>query len=268
MVILFSSVTMLFTRDFHQLPSVGDDPLYRLIMINKSGMIKSITGHQIWNTCLSDIVILTEQMHVDDLDYYELLQHVQYGKTTVDDYHHLWQQVMDNLDVNNRLLHVPITVTCNNIHTCLNNVAVLMHIHQVHQSNFIFPASDMWAWKSKRVAMQETNLAYVTDDKMEHLPTWLPLMQHQPIMVTANIATELGLVNGTMASMAKETKWWYPSSIKNPHQNKKIIFFIYIIFSLFQDILYIYSIILLMTSCIQWLWHWSAALVPIKMYLE
>jgi len=41
--------------------------------------------------------------------------------------------------------------------------------------------------------------AYVTDDKTEHLPTWLPLVEHQPVIITANIATELGLVNGTMA---------------------------------------------------------------------
>ena len=211
----FGGVTVLFTGDFRQLPPVGDDPLYRPIVISKSSVTKSITGRQIWNTCLADAVILTKQMRVEDPEYYELLQRVRYGKTTVDDYHRLRQRVIDNcLDrarnssVDNhsvsdiRWLRAPIAVTRNNVRARLNNIAVLTHAHRVRQPILISPASDTWSRKSQSVvSLHEADLAYVTDDKTEHLPTWLPLVEHQPVMVTANIATELGLVNGTMASI-------------------------------------------------------------------
>jgi len=65
---------------------------------------------------------------------------------------------------------------------------------------------DTWSRKYRGATnIHENDLAYVTDDKTEHLPTWLPLVEHQPVIITANIATELGLVNGTMAHMSSNT---------------------------------------------------------------
>ena len=99
-----------------------------------------------------------------------------------------------------RWFRAPIAVTRNNVRTRLNNVAVLTHAYQVRRPIVISPATDTWSRKSRGVTnVHESGLAYVTDDKTEHLPTWLPLVERQPVIVTANIATELGLVNGAMA---------------------------------------------------------------------
>lgn len=99
-----------------------------------------------------------------------------------------------------RWFHAPIAVARNNVRTRLNNVAVLTHAYQVRRPIVISPATDTWSRKSRGVTnVHESGLAYVTDDKTEHLPTWLPLVERQPVIVTANIATELGLVNGSMA---------------------------------------------------------------------
>ena len=53
----------------------------------------------------------------------------------------------------------------------------------------------------KNAAVEDTRLRKalldLPDNKTEHLPSYLPLVPGMPVLLTCNIATELGLSNGT-----------------------------------------------------------------------
>lgn len=55
------------------------------------------------------------------------------------------------------------------------------------------------------------------DNRTEHLPGYLPLVPGMPVLLTENVATELGLSNGTRGIFRKLV---YEQSFENPHLNE------------------------------------------------
>lgn len=91
----------------------------------------------------------------------------------------------------------PILVFRNTLRTEIINRAVLNRTLELGLQPVVCVAEDYVAGKLiDNLRLRETILG-LPDNKTEHLPGYLPLVPGMPVLLTENIATELGLSNGT-----------------------------------------------------------------------
>ena len=81
--------------------------------------------------------------------------------------------------------------------TQLNQKAVLHRATETKQKPFICVAQDTCQGKAIEDPILMKKLLALSDSKTEHLPGYLPLVSGMPVILTQNIAIELGLINGT-----------------------------------------------------------------------
>ena len=80
--------------------------------------------------------------------------------------------------------------------THLNNKAVIHKAAQTGQPLMVCVAQDSWKGKSIEDPTLAKKLLELSDSKTEHLPGLLPFVPGMPVILTQNIAIELGLING------------------------------------------------------------------------
>ena len=90
----------------------------------------------------------------------------------------------------------PILVYRNEVRTHLNNKAVIHKAAQTGQPLMVCVAQDSWKGKSIEDPTLAKKLLELSDSKTEHLPGLLPFVPGMPVILTQNIAIELGLING------------------------------------------------------------------------
>ena len=84
----------------------------------------------------------------------------------------------------------------NEVQTQLNNKAVAHKAKLMGQSQIVCVAQDTCKGKLIEDPTLIKNLLELSDSKTEHLPGLLPLVPGMPVILTQNIAIELGLING------------------------------------------------------------------------
>lgn len=84
----------------------------------------------------------------------------------------------------------------NEVRTHLNQKAVLHRAVEAKQRPLICVAQDFCQGKPIEDPILMKKLLALSDSKTEHLPGYLPLVPGMPVILTQNIAIELGLING------------------------------------------------------------------------
>ncbi|CAF1581467.1 unnamed protein product, partial [Rotaria magnacalcarata] len=148
------------------------------------------------------VVKLSQQMRTEDVRYLELLNRLRNGTSTIDDYQLLCTRVIGapNLQVSLREKpwnEAPMLVFRNALRTQINNRALLNKTVEMKLTPVVCAAQDYIQGKQIEDPRLRNAILQLPDNKTEHLPGYLPLVPGIPVLLTENIATELGLSNGT-----------------------------------------------------------------------
>jgi ATP-dependent exoDNAse (exonuclease V) alpha subunit len=84
----------------------------------------------------------------------------------------------------------------NEVRTQINNKAAIHNAIQIGHLPMICVAQDTCKGKVIEDPILRKKLLELSDSKTEHLPGLLPFVPGMPVILTQNIATELGLING------------------------------------------------------------------------
>ena len=90
----------------------------------------------------------------------------------------------------------PILVYRNEVRTHLNNRAAIHNAAQTGQALMVCVAQDTCQGKPIEDLTLVKKLLELSDSKTEHLAGLLPFVPGMPVILTQNIAIELGLING------------------------------------------------------------------------
>ena len=198
---------MIFFGDFIQFPPVKDSPLY--CAYNKSNKrskskkaeINKLLGSNLWRQ-VNKIVLLDEQMRCTDLVYLELLNRLREGKCTAADVALLNTRVVgQNVDITS-IEDSPIIVPGNQLVMAINDQFVAGHSQ--HTKVYVSTAQDYIGRKKSRKAVPKKVARKIKNwasTSTRGLPRELQLYIGMPVMVTNNIATELGITNGTVGKI-------------------------------------------------------------------
>lgn len=85
----------------------------------------------------------------------------------------------------------------NALRTEINNRAAIDKTIEMGLTPIVCIAQDYMSGKSIENMLLRKTILELPDNKTEHLPGYLPLVPGMPILLTENVATELGLSNGT-----------------------------------------------------------------------
>ncbi len=222
----FGGVNIVFFGDFMQYAPVLDKALFTDVFIQPNSSVvdsqfqakHSLTEHEIQCQVgralilqVNVVVKLTMQMRVVDKEYLEALDRMRIGECTLKDYELFRSLIIGRSNAIHSLSDVswnnaPILVYRNEIRTELNNRAVINKCHELNHPLVVCLAQD----KTKSKIIDENNfhrlrhfLLSLPDNKTESLPGYLPLVPGMPILLTDNIASELGLSNGTKGIFRK-----------------------------------------------------------------
>ncbi|CAF4178953.1 unnamed protein product, partial [Adineta steineri] len=216
----FGGINIVLFGDFIQYSPVLDKALFTDVFVEvESSLTSSVSEkqqpfseHQI--QCQVgralflqfDVVVkLTIQMRVEDKDYSDALDRMRLGECKLQDYDLFRSLVVGRQDgvhslSNGSWSNAPILVYRNEIRTELNNRAVINKCRELNYPLVVCLAQDRVKSKKiddKNLQQLRRFLLSLPDNKTESLPGYLPLVPGMPIILTDNIATELGLSNGT-----------------------------------------------------------------------
>ena len=195
----FGNVDMLFFGDFYQFPPIKDYALYDAWkegrkVSNKRGEAQKEAIFNIWRN-LNHVVLLDEQMRVQDQRYLEFLNRLRESECTQSDVEMLNRRVIGHhVDITS-ISNNPIVVPGNELGMEINKT--FANRHSENKRVFVTRAKDTYN-KGKPLPR---DLADLIKDKPHtstgQLPGELPLYVGMPIFISNNIATELGITNGT-----------------------------------------------------------------------
>ncbi|CAF1446689.1 unnamed protein product, partial [Adineta ricciae] len=148
------------------------------------------------------VVKLEQQMRTEDVKYLELLNRLRNGQSTREDYQLLCSRIIGspNLKISlrqNPWNEAPILVFRNTVRTQINNRAVLNKAIELGVTPIVCVAQDYVKGGIIDDPRLRKAILELPDNRTEHLPGYLPLVPGMPVLLTENIATELGLSNGT-----------------------------------------------------------------------
>ena len=203
----FGGVDIIFFGDFIQFPPVKDTPLYNawseIINESKSRQAQNtkLLGMHLWKQ-VNKVILLDEQMRCTDPVYLDLLNRLREGKCTNSDVALLNTRVVgQNVDITS-ILDVPIITPGNQLVMAINDLFIACYSH--HTKVYISKAEDYIGKRRngkkvpKSVARKIKNWASTST---KGLPRELQMFIGMPVMVTKNIATELGITNGTVGKV-------------------------------------------------------------------
>jgi hypothetical protein len=203
----FGGLYILFSGDFHQLPPVQDKCLYHTTRLSesmqpgserrKARALANQQGYNLWRKVTETTVVLTQNYRATDKSLMETLERLRVGALTVMDIERIQQRVFGHPRGPNisdpKWQSAMLVTTRNAVRQAWNNQAALRHSLKNNSQMFISPASD------KGIQCRRSDMIWTPDSKTEFLATWNVLCIGGPAVVTANIAVELGIANGTEA---------------------------------------------------------------------
>ncbi|CAF1033917.1 unnamed protein product [Rotaria sordida] len=204
----FGGVNVIFFGDYLQYRPVYDSPLHTDFSLpSKKRQGKLLSEKEIQQRVARSLILqmncvvkLTQQMRTEDLRCLQLLDRLRHGQCNYDDYELLQTRIVGQPSIES--LHdspwnkAPILVFRNEIRTKLNNKASIHNATQIDHPLMVCVAQDTCKGKPIEDPILIKNLLELSDSKTEHLPGLLPFVPGMPVILTQNIATELGLING------------------------------------------------------------------------
>ena len=199
----FGGVDMIFCGDFIQFPPVKDSPLYNAwgggkveAKTSQYGISKEL-GLHLWKQ-VNRIFILHEQMRVQDAAYLAMLNRLREGKCTEQDVQMLYTRVVGQSCDVTAMSGAPIVTPGNELVMAVNDLFVARHAQQTDV--YVSTAKDHICdgRKRKPVPKKLSRIYKNWANTATHgLPRELKLYVGMPVIVTINVATELGITNGT-----------------------------------------------------------------------
>ena len=197
----FGGVDIIFFGDFIQFPPIKDAPLYsgwgdeRIYAAKSNSDNNKQIGINLWKQ-LNHIILLDEQMRVTDKEYQGLLNRLRQGKCTDEDIDILNQRIVGQTVNVDKISSNPIISPGNKLVMEINSLFSLCHSKE--KQVFVSKSQDLFG-KKKEILPRD--LAHMIrnfpNTRTEGLPQELPLFIGMPVFLTKNIATELGLTNGS-----------------------------------------------------------------------
>ena len=196
----FGGVDIIFFGDFIQFPPIGDYPLYSdwddesVTAPRSKSEIEKKLGQNLWRQ-VDRIVLLDEQMRVTDREYQDLLNRLREGICTDSDFEMLNRQVIGHsVDEVTPIEGNPIIAPGNKLVMTINNTFATSHSQ--HKNVYVSTAKD--SIKKRNLPPNLINMIKdYPSTRTNGLLRELPLYVGMPVFLTDNIATELGLTNGT-----------------------------------------------------------------------
>ncbi len=197
---MFQFHFVLFLGDPKQFKPVGDKALYQK-MYNTGNpktqrQINEACGRSLWLQ-LTDVVFLTVPMRQTDVNYSQMLVRVASGECTIDDYNILMGRLISNPTVYNdeKFSTAQIVVHTNVLRREINEQLLLKQAKKLDQPLFRVIAKDSHPkYKLSRSTLKELNS--LPDNKTHGLPGRCLLQVGGKVLLTTNVAVELGLTNG------------------------------------------------------------------------
>jgi len=163
-----------------------------------------ITGRTLWSQ-LNYARFLTQQMRCQDTGYLSMLTELRNRSTTMANQHAtflatrtLGSSTSDRDATCAEFANAPIITTRNAVRVAINFSKAKVHAKTSNKKLVILMARDRTSAKAGPLDLEERKkLLHKLDNKTENLPGMLPLVSNMPLVVKANIATELGICNGT-----------------------------------------------------------------------
>jgi hypothetical protein len=220
-VLSFGGLTVLFSGDFNQLPAVCDRCLYREIFTATS--LRPLTvvqevqnqGLLLWRTVTDcHVVLLEHNYRAVDPSLQSTLTRIRQRQTTVTDLNNLRDRVLSSIhgpNIDDPKWRDALFITTRNVvRQAWNHQSAVRHLATTSHQIFISPAADT------NVHPQNMDqVIWEIDANTEKLATWNLLCVGGPVVVTTNIAVELGIANGTRAVVKEviphpldETGWY------------------------------------------------------------
>ncbi|CAF1624132.1 unnamed protein product [Adineta ricciae] len=203
----FGGINVIFFGDYLQYRPVYDAPLHTdFSPENKKKFNKIPSEKEIQQRVARSLILqmncvvkLTQQMRTEDSRYLQLLERLRQGQCNFEDYELLLTRVVGQPTVSLReppWNQAPMLVFRNEIRTQLNHSSAIHNAVEVGTNLMVCVAQDLCKGKAVKEAALVKKLLELSDSKTEHLPGLLPLVPGMPVIITQNIAIELGLING------------------------------------------------------------------------
>ncbi|CAF1446435.1 unnamed protein product [Rotaria magnacalcarata] len=204
----FGGVNVIFFGDYLQYRPVYDAPLHTdFPLLSKNKSTKKPTEKEIQQRVACSLILqincvvkLTQQMRTEDIRYLQLLERLRHGQCNYDDYELLMTRVVGQPSVgslrDSPWNKAPILVFRNEVQTQLNFKAAIHNATQSGCTPTVCVAQDTCKGKPIEDPTLMKKLLELSDSKTEHLPGLLPFVPGMPVILTQNIAIELGLING------------------------------------------------------------------------
>jgi hypothetical protein len=205
----FGGLYVLFTGDFHQLPPVRDTALYhettmydiaeRASTAQQKLLAKRRHGFLLWQGITETTVLLTEHYRARDESVHSVLDRIRHGHATASDIELLGRKTFGHPQGPNLMdtewRSAPLVTPRNAVRQAWNNQAALRHAIEYNKQVIISPSLDQGIECNRR------KMVWTPDAKTEYLATWNVLCTDGPALVTANVAVELGVANGTQVTV-------------------------------------------------------------------
>ena len=195
----FGGVDIIFFGDFVQFPPIKDASLYcgwkneSVRASKQNSEINKQLGINLWKQ-VNHVVLLDEQMRIKDKAYQELLNRLREGKCTDSDVDMLNKKVVGHTVDISSMSGNPIITPGNKLVMGVNNLFAARHSQQ--KNVFVLTSKD--SIKKKKLPRDVANkIKDYPNTYTDGLPRELQLYVGMPVYLTRNIATELGLTNGT-----------------------------------------------------------------------
>ena len=196
----FGNIDIIFFGDFIQFRPVKDTPLYsawkteKYVVKRTQSDINKELGMHLWRQ-INHIVLLDEQMRVQDKNYLALLNRLREGKCTNSDVDMLNRRVVgQTVDITSSS-DAPIITPGNQLVMAINDLFVASHSQSTKV--YVSTAKDFIGKKMKLPNIVSNKIKQWANTATQGLPRELQLYVGMPVMVTKNIATALGITNGT-----------------------------------------------------------------------
>ena len=191
----FGGIHVLFSGDFFQLPAIGDVSLYHQSCKGKYDVKTTEIGMSLWRNIVKTTVLLTEHYRAPNPTVYEVMERLRKGALLPKDIEKIKGRVFGHPNgpdpQDPKWQDAPLITPRNNIRQAWNNQAAVRYSIQNNTQMFVSPSID------SGVRCNRNTMVWTGDHKTEMLATWNILCIGATALVTANIAVELNMANGS-----------------------------------------------------------------------
>jgi len=200
----FGGLTMIFAGDFHQLNPVSNDPLFaKPSPEQKSNYTNALAGYIAFNS-INKAVILRTQHRIKDPEYKDVVQNFRHGKLSQTDIDYLSAHKISTLREGpiSELPKEPVTIVQGNrLKSYINQSKAVLMAQATKQKVLYCVANDSFKADEVPMAVKINALHSPSNGKNDYTCGILPLFPGMPIMTKTNLATELGVSNGSTGTI-------------------------------------------------------------------